>query len=930
MKTKLKILSVFYLFLISSFMTTNVEAVDWTTETVDSYGNVGEYSSLALDMDGWSHISYYDNSNDDLKYAYKDSLGWHRITIDDTGNVGTWSSIAIDNLGYPHISYYDDSNNDLKYAYKDNSGWHIETVDSYGNVGAGTDIALDNNDNPHIVYYGDYDGYRRIKHAYKDYSGWHKSWIVWDITGQNWYGRPFSIALDIYNCPHISYFDDNNLEYVYIYNSGTTWHWETVETGCGEGSGTSIVLDQNGYPHIAYNRESGEDLKYAYKDVAGWHIYTVDNDGDVGDCPSIALNHQGYPSISYYHQGNDELKYAYKDVSGWHIQTVSSYNNVGKWSSIALNYSDEPHISYYDDTNDNLKFARPQNYGPQTFTLLSPANGSWANSEPVFVWEPCSYQGDSLSHYELWIDGAWNKNVPKTQPFSKPAYPLSASWHTWNIKAVKIDGNSIWSNETWSVLVDDTPPASFDLISPDNNTWTSDRTPTLNWEISSDMGSGLKEYLLYIDGSLARVGIPPDYTSTTPLWNLSSGDHTWDIVAVDNAGNSTQSSQTWTIKIDYTDPNYFSLYAPDNYSYTSIDTTTFLWESTTDDGIGMSHYQLWIDNSMTIDSIYADTTLDTMSVTLDTLMALNHGSHYWKITAFDELGNYRNSSTWYLYIDIQPPYHFSLISPANNSLVNMPTPTFTWESTSDYTPTASGFDKYQLWIDDSLNVDNISDTSSAPCIPLSEGYHSWFVKAYDNVGNVRNSNEIWGIIVNWNPSFGSICGTVTLGGGTGNVENVEVTTQGITVNPNINGIYVINIAPGTYDVTASLEGYTDSTLVGVGVTGGQLTSGIDFILNPQISINEQNLIPIEIILDQNYPNPFNRRSIISYGLPKPCLVKIEIYNLKGQLVKTLVNDDKPAGYHYAEWIAENISSGIYFYKLETEDKTLIKKMILMR
>ena len=205
------------------------------------------------------------------------------------------------------------------------------------------------------------------------------------------------------------------------------------------------------------------------------------------------------------------------------------------------------------------------------------------------------------------------------------------------------------------------------------------------------------------------------------------------------------------------------------------------------------------------------------------------------------------------------------------------------------------------------------------------------MKAYDNVGNVRNSNETWAVIINWNPNFGSICGTVTLSGGSGNIEDVEITTQSTTVNPNMNGIYVINIAPGFYDVTASLDGYADSTLIGVGVTGGQLTSGIDFILKTEISINEQNLMPLEIVLDQNYPNPFNRRSIISYGLPKHCMVKIEIFNLKGQLVKTLVNDDKPAGYHTAEWNAEGMSSGIYFYKLSVDGNTeVVKKCLLVK
>jgi len=47
-------------------------------------------------------------------------------------------------------------------------------------------------------------------------------------------------------------------------------------------------------------------------------------------------------------------------------------------------------------------------------------------------------------------------------------------------------------------------------------------------------------------------------------------------------------------------------------------------------------------------------------------------------------------------------------------------------------------------------------------------------------------------------------------------------------------------------------------------------------------------------------------------------------------VKSLVNEDKPAGYHEAEWLAENMKNGIYFYKLSTENKTFIRTMILMR
>ena len=93
---------------------------------------------------------------------------------------------------------------------------------------------------------------------------------------------------------------------------------------------------------------------------------------------------------------------------------------------------------------------------------------------------------------------------------------------------------------------------------------------------------------------------------------------------------------------------------------------------------------------------------------------------------------------------------------------------------------------------------------------------------------------------------------------------------------------------------------------------------------------DDNVVTTKFSLSQNYPNPFTKKTSISYTLPKPAQVSIKIYNIKGQLVKILVNENKPAGYHTVEWNAKGLSSGIYFYKFEAEGKTLIKKMILIR
>ncbi len=88
-------------------------------------------------------------------------------------------------------------------------------------------------------------------------------------------------------------------------------------------------------------------------------------------------------------------------------------------------------------------------------------------------------------------------------------------------------------------------------------------------------------------------------------------------------------------------------------------------------------------------------------------------------------------------------------------------------------------------------------------------------------------------------------------------------------------------------------------------------------------------------LDANYPNPFNPTTTISYSIPKDDKVVLKVYNIKGQLVKTLVNDHLEAGKHKVVWngdnqIGKNASSGIYLYRLESGGKSKAQKMLLLK
>jgi len=88
--------------------------------------------------------------------------------------------------------------------------------------------------------------------------------------------------------------------------------------------------------------------------------------------------------------------------------------------------------------------------------------------------------------------------------------------------------------------------------------------------------------------------------------------------------------------------------------------------------------------------------------------------------------------------------------------------------------------------------------------------------------------------------------------------------------------------------------------------------------------------PDQITLSQNFPNPFNPETTIQFSLMKKTNVQLKVYDITGRLVKTLRDGTLPAGYYQVPFNASNLASGIYFYQLITDQKTLSKKMTLIK
>ena len=251
--------------------------VNWQSVPVDSDVDVW-YTSLALDTNDNPRISYADGTNFDLKYAWCESGchiqgNWQIVTVDSIGSVGFWyTSLALDNIGNPHISYYDDSNDDLKYAWCESDchiqgNWQLVLIDP-GNLNRSyTSIAIGSNGTIHISYtYGLPE--LSLKYA----------WCQSDCHIQgNWQLEPAditttgyftSLALDNNNNPHISYRDHANGTLKYVYKYGGIWNTpQTVNCSGNEGLFTSLALDNSGNPYISYFDNTNKDLKFAFTGV---------------------------------------------------------------------------------------------------------------------------------------------------------------------------------------------------------------------------------------------------------------------------------------------------------------------------------------------------------------------------------------------------------------------------------------------------------------------------------------------------------------------------------------------------------------------------------------------------------------------------------------------------------------------------------------
>lgn len=193
----------------------------------------------------------------------------------------------------------------------------------------------------------------------------------------------------------------------------------------------------------------------------------------------------------------------------------------------------------------------------------------------------------------------------------------------------------------------------------------------------------------------------------------------------------------------------------------------------------------------------------------------------------------------------------------------------------------------------------------------------------------------------------SISGTVTYNSGAPASNVYVVAVNDIEYNPQ-GYLITYSDASGNYSFDNILDGYwqvgvyqanysSTPPMRYIDIYSGMQQTGQNFVLSEgsAVSLSDNSLLPKTVVLAQNYPNPFNPITWINFALPRAMDATVNVFNSRGQLIRTLSSGMMSAGFHQLSWDGRNnsgtkVTSGVYFYQLKTENFTQVKKMILAK
>ena len=259
------------------------------------------------------------------------------------------------------------------------------------------------------------------------------------------------------------------------------------------------------------------------------------------------------------------------------------------------------------------------------------------------------FEANYPSTLECRLDAA--SFAPCATPASQRIRGLAEGSHTFAVRATDLLGNVEPSPASRSWIVDVTAPLDVALVQPASGAADLPASPLFGWSPTTDDLTGVDRYELWVDAVLSRT-VPAASCgatcSATPEQPLGDGAHSWQVRAVDGAGNVAVSGSR-PFSVDAAPPGSFALSSPADDAATTSRRPALSWQAAVDEGVGLSSYDVVLDDQVVASGLGASATSFTPAGDLA------EGVHLWHVVARDAYGNERASDTRRFTVDTTAP-----------------------------------------------------------------------------------------------------------------------------------------------------------------------------------------------------------------------------------------------------------------------------------
>jgi hypothetical protein len=617
---------------------------------------------------------------------------------------------------------------------------------------------------------------------------------------------------------------------------------------------------------------------------------------------------------------------------------------------------------------------------PTQVTLISPANNAYTNNATVeFMWHTAYDNLSGVDYYRLQYaaDSMFTIGLVDTTTVDTTFTDvLTDTFYYWRARAVdRMENEGLWS-AVWKFEIDTLIPQVPSLIEPVGGIYLGDTNVTFMWTGVTFNCGGLDiwhknesgkgdpraspvRYVLDVDTIISFTSPVTVDTFDINTAMITLEEYTryfWRVKAYDLAGNEGPYAQPDSFGVDITPPTQVNLISPADNEYTNNATIEFLWHTAYDNLSGVDYYRLqYASDSMFSIGLVDTTTVDTTFTTV-----LTDTFYYWRVRAVDRVEKEGLwSAVWKFEVDTLAPQAPTLIEPVGGMYCGDTSVTFVWSEVLCTVRTMSHNRaspvQYILDVDTVLTFTSpvVIDTgeTTTTVIPLAEyERYYWRVKAFDLAGNdgVYAEPDSFGIDIT-----SPVIESTTVWHDTTFNGPFPVSTK-ITDVAGLDAVFLYfkRMEDSDFDST-ELQPLGDDWYSGEILQVAQENDTIKyyiyaedilahsttdpdgapadyyaFVANVYTSIAEHPGTP-EAFSFGLKQNPARGNAVFNLTLPSDAIVTLRMYDVSGRLVDVPLQGRIAAGCYEIHWSTQ-LSSGIYFYKVDSPWNHAVGKLVLLK